>query len=586
MKTSYKQKIFLYFFIVFALFTGAVVIFENNSERKYKTKIFESDQKVYTEFIHSYLNQNKINFENIEELKGILPLLPSTLRISIIKDDGKVIFDNDANHTGAMTNHLDRPEIQTAKLKDFGSDIRESLSLKREFMYYAIHYDGYFIRVASPYNVEVKDFLKSDNVFLYFIIFLFFAVLIALVFISNRFGKSIVQLKDFVVSARDGKADLQQIAFHDDELGEIGNEIVILYKKIANNRRKLLMEREKLLQHFQSLEEGVCFFTSERRKVYSNSHFMQYLNALCDKPTLNVDAVFHEEIFAGFQGFLSKSGNEREALYDEKIEKSGKYYQLKSNRFDDNSFEVTIDDITKMEKTRLLKQEMTNSIAHELRTPVTSIRGYLETLKEQTEIDSERKQFFIDRSYTQIVRLSELIQDISTLTRIEEAADRFDVEPVGIRSLLDELNTDLQDSLQEHHIEFKLQVDDSVIMEGNRMLLYSVFRNLVDNSIAHAGDNITIGISAYMEDDEYYYFSYYDTGSGVEEKYLPRLFERFYRVSEGRTRDTGGSGLGLSIVKNSISFHKGEITVKNRKEGGLEFLFTLKKQIPRYQKQI
>ncbi len=577
MKLNYRQKIFLYFFIVFALFTGAVVVFEDSREHKYKKEIFESDQKVYVDFVHSYLLQNNIGIDNIENLKGMLPLMPSKLRISIIKDDGKVVFDNDINHPEAMTNHLDRPEIQKAKIKDFGSDIRNSLTMNKEYLYYAIHYDGYYIRVASPYDVVVKDFFKSDNVFLYFIILLFFAVLIALIYISNRFGKSIAQLKDFVVSVREEKADLQHIDFHEDELGEIGNEIVSLYKKLGDNRKKLLIEREKLLQHFQSVEEGVCFFTPEHRKIYSNSHFMQYLNALCDKPTLNVNAVFNEDIFSGLQKFLDKPIEGKATLYDQKIEKDGKYYQLKSIRFDDGSFEVTIDNITKMEKTRLLKQEMTNSIAHELRTPVTSIRGYLETLAEQPDIDPEKKQFFIDRSYTQIIRLSELIQDISVLTRIEDAGDRFDIEPVDIKSLLEELNADLQDRLQAHHINFSVQVDDSVRIEGSRMLLYSIFRNLVDNSIAHAGDNISINISNYTEDDKFYYFSYYDTGEGVGEKYLPRLFERFYRVNEGRTRDTGGSGLGLSIVKNAILFHKGEITAKNRKEGGLEFLFTLKK---------
>ncbi len=577
MKLNYRQRIFLYFVIIFALFTGAVVLFENSREQKYKKEIFESDQKVYTELVHLYLIQNHINLDNIEQLRGLLPLLPPKLRVSIIKDDGTVVFDNDITHPEAMKNHLDRPEIQKAKVKDYGSDIRKSASMNKEFMYYAIHYDGFFIRVASPYDILAKDFFKSDNVFLYFIILLFFAVLIALIYISNRFGKSIIQLKDFIISARDEKKELQQIEFHDDELGEIGNEIVSLYKKLEDSRKQLLVEKEKLLQHFQSVEEGVCFFTPKRKKVYSNSHFMQYLNALCDRPTLNVDAVFHEEIFAGLQAFLNKPGNRQAALYDEKIEKDGKYYQLKSIRFDDDSFEVTIDNITKMEKTRLLKQEMTNSIAHELRTPVTSIRGYLETLKEQPAIDPEKKQFFIDRSYTQIIRLSELIQDISVLARIEEAGDRFDIEPVEICSLLNEINTDLQGRFEEHHIEFKLQFDNSVKIEGSRMLLYSIFRNLVDNSIAHAGDNITISISSYMEDDEFYYFSYYDTGEGVDEKYLTRLFERFYRVNEGRTRDTGGSGLGLSIVKNAILFHKGEITAKNRKEGGLEFLFTLKK---------
>lgn len=577
MKLSYKQKIFLYFFVVFALFTCVVVLFEESREKKYKKEIFESDQKIYTELAHWYIAQNQIGIEDMDRLKGLLPLLPGELRVTIINDAGKVIFDNDVTSLSGMENHLDRPEIQKARIKEFGSDVRLSASTHKEFMYYAIHYEGYYIRVASPYNIEIKNFFKSDNVFLYFIIFLLFAVLIVLIYLSNRFGKSITQLKDFVISAKDGNVDLRRISFPEDELGEIGDEIVDLYKRLEDSRKKISMEREKLLQHFQSVEEGVCFFTSGRKKVYSNSHFMQYLNTLCDRPTLNADALFYEPIFSGLQAFLEKEDEFQRSLYEEKIEKDGKYYQLKSILFDDGSFEVAIDNITKMEKTRLLKQEMTNNIAHELRTPVTSIRGYLETLKEQPGIETEKRQFFIDRSYAQIVRLSELIQDISILEKIEEAADRFEIEPVNIRPLLNELQADLSGCFQQHHIKFKLQVDDSVKIEGNRMLLYSVFRNLVDNSFAHAGNDITICVTSYMEDDEFYYFSYYDTGKGVDEHFLPRLFERFYRVNEGRTRDTGGSGLGLSIVKNAVLFHKGEITAKNRKEGGLEFLFTLKK---------
>ncbi|MDR3062303.1 MAG: two-component sensor histidine kinase [Dysgonamonadaceae bacterium] len=578
MRLSYRQKIFLYFFVVFAMFTCAVVLFEESREKKYKKEIFESDQKVYTEFVHLYITHNQIGVNNMDRLNGLLPLLPEKLRITIIDDAGKVIFDNDITSVSGLENHLDRPEIQKARLKEFGSDVRRSTSMNKEFMYYTIHYDGYYIRVASPYDVEVKDFFKSDNVFLYFIIFLLFAVLIVLIYLSNRFGQSITQLKDFVLSAKDGNVDLRQICFPDDELGEIGDEIVDLYKRLEDSRKKILMEREKLLQHFQSVEEGVCFFTPERKKVYSNSHFMQYLNILCDRPTLNTDALFFEPVFSGLQAFWEKEDECQSPLYEEKIEKNGKYYQLKSILFDDGSFEVTIDNITKTEKTRLLKQEMTNNIAHELRTPVTSIRGYLETLKEQPGIEAEKRQFFINRSYAQIIRLSELIQDISVLEKIEEAVDRFEIELVNIRPLLNELQVDLSDRFQQHHIEFKLQVDDSVKIEGNRMLLYSVFRNLVDNSIAYAGNDITICVTAYMEDDEFYYFSYYDTGDGVDEHFLSRLFERFYRVNEGRTRDTGGSGLGLSIVKNAVLFHKGEITAKNRKEGGLEFLFTLKKK--------
>ncbi len=578
MKLNYRQKLFLYFFVVFVLFTCVVVVFEQSREKKYKMEIFESDQKAYTEFIHRYIVQNRIGVDDMQRINDILPLLPEKLRVTIVGEDGKVIFDNSVGQVGHLENHLLRPEIQKAKLKDFGSDIRKSASINKEYLYYAIHYEGYYIRVASLYDVTVRNFFKSDNVFLYFIIFLFFAALIALVYLSGRFGKSIAQLKDFLISAREGNPGLQSVHFQDDELGEIGKEIVLLYKQLDEGRKQLSVEREKLLQHFYSAGEGICFFTPERKKIYSNSHFMQYLNILCDRPTLNVDAVFYELVFIGLQKFLDHPEPGKSSFYEEKIEKNKKYFQLKFIRFDDLSFEIAIENITKMEKTRLMKQEMTNSIAHELRTPVTSIRGYLETLKDQPSIDEGKRMYFIDRSYSQILRLSELIQDISTLSHIEEASGKFDIETVSISRLLQELEADLSDNLRKHTMKLEVQVDHSVVLEGSRTLLYSIFRNLADNSIAYAGNNTTITVCSYMEDEGYYYFSFSDTGAGVDERHLSRLFERFYRVdNEGRTRDAGGSGLGLSIVKNAVLFHRGEIIAKNRPEGGLEFLFTLKK---------
>jgi signal transduction histidine kinase len=134
----------------------------------------------------------------------------------------------------------------------------------------------------------------------------------------------------------------------------------------------------------------------------------------------------------------------------------------------------------------------------------------------------------------------------------------------------------LEEQLQSKDIIIYSTVPQDYTISGNENLLYSVFRNLVDNVISHAGESITIRISKCSEDGKFAYFSFSDNGVGIEdEKHLNRLFERFYRVGEGRTRETGGSGLGLSIVKNAIAFHGGTITVKNRMEGGLEFLFSL-----------
>lgn len=540
--------------------------------------MLESEQNIYVGFLHDYILQNHIPLDSIGQIKNILPLLPENLRVTIIKEDGSVVFDNNLDALTGISNHLGRPEIQIARLKPYGTNIRNSISVHKDFMYFAKHYDGYFIRVAVPYDIVIKNFFKPDNVFIYFILLLFFATIIVMIYLSGRFGKSISKLKDFASAAQAGNPDLENITFPEDELGEIGEKIVDVYKQVQYNKKKISLEREKMLQHFNSLQEGVSFFTPKRKKIYANSHFIQYLNFLTEKPSLNVNKIFEEPVFKDLQDFLNEKSSEKSTVFTTQKSRDGKHFNITVVRFEDGSFEIAITNVTKMEKTRLMKQEMTNNIAHELKTPVTSIRGYLETLIKQSEINPEKRQFFLERAYSQIVRLSELIQDISFITRMEEASDLFDIEEVQIQPLLKELKKDLSDKFAEHKIDFEIKVDSDVVIEGNRVLLYSIFRNLTDNSITYGGENIEIQITNYMEDDNYYYFSYYDSGKGIEEKHLARIFERFYRVNEGRTRDTGGSGLGLSIVKNAVLFHKGEIVAKNRSEGGLEFLFTLKKK--------
>lgn len=154
------------------------------------------------------------------------------------------------------------------------------------------------------------------------------------------------------------------------------------------------------------------------------------------------------------------------------------------------------------------------------------------------------------------------------LTKIEEASDRFEVEPVNIGELLQEMEGDLSEQLMEKGDRFMLEVGEDVVLYGSRTLLYSIFRNLTENAIAYAGEGIEIVIRCHSENEDAYFFEFHDNGPGLEEKHLVRIFERFYRVNEGRTRTTGGSGLGLSIVKNAVLFHKGSILARNRPEGG------------------
>ena len=228
-------------------------------------------------------------------------------------------------------------------------------------------------------------------------------------------------------------------------------------------------------------------------------------------------------------------------------------------------------------RNRQLKQEMTSNIAHELKTPVSSIRGYLEILLSDKPVDDERRRYFLDRCFRQTLRLSDLIQDVSIINKLEESADLFPRTAVDACEVADEAIGDLGDKAEVAGITISNHLP-VMPLQGNHELLYCIFRNLVENSIAYAGTNINIVLETYKESPDHYFIHYYDTGKGVADEYLSRLFDRFVRIDEGRSRQNGGTGLGLSIVKHSVLFHGGEIYAKNRAEGGLEYFFSLKKQ--------
>jgi signal transduction histidine kinase len=403
---------------------------------------------------------------------------------------------------------------------------------------------------------------------------LFSITLLLINIVAGRFGKSIRGLRDFAKAVEHGNLHTQ-INFPQDELGEISAKIAENYSNLKESKREIDLERDKLLQHVLSSEEGLCFFSANKTVQFYNGLFIQYLNIIIDEYNSNPTVIFTDASFSKVNSFLVRQ-EIKENYFETQINKQGKTFILRVNIFDDRSFEIILNDITKKEATRRLKQEMIGNITHELRTPVTGIRGCLETILEH-QLEPEKKQYFIERAYNQVLALSEIIQDMSLITKIEEAPQSFKLEEVSISELLEQLRNDLEIQLKEKNIRLEWNVDN-VFVRGNYNLLYSIFRNLTDNVIRHAGTNINVFINKYNEDKDFYYFSYSDNGQGIpDEQHLNRLFERFYRITEGRTRDTGGSGLGLSIVKNAISFHKGKIVAKNKSDGGLEFLFNLPK---------
>ena len=433
-----------------------------------------------------------------------------------------------------------------------------------------------------PYDDAVKDFMKADSPFLWFALLLLPLVFLVLFFLSNQFGKSITLLRRFIQSADKGLADYDSIEFPHSELGELGRSILKKYQELEQSNHLIANERERFLRHIHYFEEGVAIFTHERHKIYANPIFLQYINTILDQPTANINSIWEHQAFAPAAEFLDLNGGTRSLteeapIFRFNISAGSTFYAVQLLIYSDGSFEMTLSDVTRAEKSRKLKQQMSNNITHELRTPVSSIRGYIETLLNCPGLTDERKMYFLSRAHVQVVRLTDLIRDVALITKVEEAPETMPLEEIDVHQMVEDIIEELRTEIVDAHITIGNHIPDNTRLKGNYSLVYSIFRNLFENSVHYAGTGIEIHAECYNQDENFCYFRCYDTGKGVDEEHLSRLFERFYRVSEGRTREGGGTGLGLSIVRNAVNFHQGNITVRNRKEGGLEFLFTLRK---------
>ena len=228
------------------------------------------------------------------------------------------------------------------------------------------------------------------------------------------------------------------------------------------------------------------------------------------------------------------------------------------------------------EKEHQMRRELTQNIAHELKTPVASILGYTETILDTPDMSEETRQQFITRTHAQANRLAALLQDVSMLNRMDYAADLLTKERVDVSQLFADIVQETAIAFEKHRMTLNNSLPQDIVIQGVPSLIYSIFRNLMDNAVNYAGEGTVVQISAEPIDDSWV-FRFSDNGVGIAPEHLPRLFERFYRIDKGRSRSLGGTGLGLAIVKNAVLLHGGAITVSPADKGGLAFEFTLKK---------
>lgn len=224
-----------------------------------------------------------------------------------------------------------------------------------------------------------------------------------------------------------------------------------------------------------------------------------------------------------------------------------------------------------------MKRELTNNINHELKTPIASISGYVETLMLNPDLEPEQRDAFLRKCYAQTERLASLLRDVSTISRLEETGlDKAAMEKIDIYKVVQSTFSDVMAARENQNFKLSINFSINTFVYGDPSLIQSIFLNLTNNSVAYSGGN-NIFVRITQEDKDYYTFVFADNGMGVDETHIVHLFERFYRADKGRSRKMGGTGLGLAIVKNAVLQHRGRISVANGEYGGLQFTFTLPK---------
>lgn len=588
-KLSYKllpfsKRLFLSVVSLFIAFAICFILFQYQREKAYKSDLLNTQLQDYNAQLYDFIIENGIHQDLLQ--KYVARHMIPDLRLTLIDPKGKVIYDNSSKDFDKFGNHSSRKEVSDALIYGSGYAIRRhSESIDGEEYFYSAHYypmHQIIVRSALPYNLSLSEHLQADSKYIWFTLFISLLLISIFYRFTHKLGMSITQLQEFTLRAdRNDPIDPSILdAFPKNELGEISQHIIKIYKRLHRAKEALYIEREKLISHLQTSHEGLGVFTKERKEILVNSLFTQYANTISDHNLSSTEEVFAIPELTPVTNFLNHNeGNfsKEEKRYAFHIHKNARSFSVECIIFQDNSFEISISDITTEEEQARLKRQLTQNIAHELKTPVSSIQGYLETLLNNPNMPAETAHTFLERSYAQSNRLTLLLRDISVLTRMDEAPDLMVKEYVDLSQLVKNILNEVALNIEEKQITVLNRLPENLKINGNSSLLYSIFRNLMDNAIAYAGIGITVTIECFREDENFYYFSFSDTGVGVAEEHLNRLFERFYRVDKGRSRKLGGTGLGLAIVKNAVLFHGGTIFAKNNVHKGLEFVFTLQK---------
>lgn len=509
-----------------------------------------------------------------EQVSAELQKTDQQMRISIIALDGTVLGDSEKEDINQ--NHLNRPEIQQALKNGRGYDIRASQSIQTPFYYAAVYLKGqFFIRAALPL-ADLDSVIKKLWLFDFFSMLLGIALVYAATWwFVGRISKPLNELTQVTEKIADGDYSSRVSEEYQDEIGELARSFNRMSDSTQNAFSQLQSKQNQLEGVLQGMDDGVLAVNHKNEILFFNQSASSLLNcaSLCEgkqfdgnlligkisnlmKQAIEQDGTLHETVTVG-------SSNEKQfTVYAAPIEDPASKAAL-----------AVIRDVTRVRKLEQLRSEFVANVTHELKTPLTSIRGSIELLK-SADRDEETRRYFYDILDIEAERLHHLIDDMLVLSQIENAKEDPSVSRCNVREKLEDTVKRLKPVAEKCKVTMELDADSTLFVACSPTRLEQLFGNLIENAIKYNKENGQVSITARGQ-RQMAIIRIKDTGIGIAPEHIDRLFERFYRVDTSRSRAIGGTGLGLSIVKHLASLYNGEVSVESTVGVGSTFTIRL-----------
>jgi two-component system phosphate regulon sensor histidine kinase PhoR len=504
-----------------------------------------------------------------------------SMRVTLIAPDGAVLGDSQVplERLAAVESHADRPEVRDALAGRVGSSTRRSATVGRELLYLALPSQGNaVVRVA----VELAELAAArralrERLALAGVVGLLFSI--ALSFAISRYSlRSIQEVRRVAESIAQGDLDDQLPLDTGDELGEISRAIRQIAEQLRLRLDEVTHEKEQLQAVLEGMVEGVLVVDAKRTVLLANSRLREFYGVTGDlvgRPLLEgirqaeLDALLREvsESDEMVTRTLAVGGQPPRTLHAQ----AARFPRADAPRA---GTVAVFHDITELERLEGVRRDFVANASHELRTPLTAIQGFAETLLGGDEHSEEDRRSYLEVIDRHARRLGNIVNDLLELSTIETGKLRVEPRHLDVAEIVTGLIRDLEPRCAERQLELRCEVEGDPKAWADPRALEQILTNLLDNAVKYSepGGRVAVGIRG---DDARVRIAVRDTGIGIPQDDLTRIFERFYRVDRARSRALGGTGLGLSIVKHLVQSLGGEISVESRLGEGTSFRFSL-----------